>query len=320
MQFTNLMVALCMLLLGYGVFVFIAETYNPLAIPAKENTTKEKRRYHLFGILAGCLVVLSSLAAWVLSSNSFFEGLKASFILATIALLLLLVAHTALTFFGKSQDSDLPDATQSLVGEENQVDVDLVEDVVTHDVRASIEHEFEEKIALMESEHNTQILEKNKTIETLESSIAELKEEKDVLTEKAVRVDSVEAELNSVKNEITTLKETNQDSKGVLESTIEDLKAENINLRDEAEQVNDLKRDLENSRVELTKLKSDYESEAKLREENEQREKELQYKLHHAALKERVGRLKMEVSAKRALGIARQAVTKLDRQEKNQAK
>lgn len=316
MQFANILVAVCMLLLGYGVFVFIAETKKPTAIPAKETSDSDKRRYHLFGLLAGVLVFLSSIAAWVLGTGSFFAGLKASFIVAVISLLLLLAAYSVLNWFLKSRNTEATDAQHLVDGEEQQADVDIgltAENIVE---KTAVEKELEEKIELIQQEHKAEILDKTKSISELESSVADLRNERDTLTEKIIRLDDVEAELSSAKNELATLKQSSQETLGLSESTIETLKAQNLNLQTEVEQVKELRLELESSRTDFNKLKSEFESDAKLRSENEQREKELQYKLHQAALKERAGRLKMEVSAKRALGIARQAVSKLDNHEK----
>lgn len=281
-----------MVLLGYAVFVFTAESYNPFVIPAKNSSKIEKRRrYHLLGILAGCLVALSCLAAWILSSGNFLEGLKVSFIVATILLLLVLAADTLLNVFRKRQVGAPHVTAQQVTGQSVTGQSVYGEDI-----------------------------ENTKTINELESSIALMQKETDALTEKAIRLDATEAELKSVRYELTALKEREQASISLSQSTIKELRSENQRLQNEAERAEELKLQLDNNRLEISKLKSENERHAELRTALEQRDRELQKKLQQAALKERAGRLKMEASAKRALGIARQAVTKLNEHEKKFAK
>lgn len=317
MQFANIMIAISMVLLGYAVFVFTAESYNPFAIPAKNNSkSADRRRYHLLGILAGSLVALSCIAAWILSSGNFFEGLQVSFIVATISLLILLAVDTVLNWFRKPQVTAPHLSQQAIYDEGHQLDVEKDQDAAELESDTDIQQDTEDKLALIQHEHSLELIENTKTINELESSIAVMQKETDALSEKVIRLDAAEAELKSVRYELTALKERDQESISLSESTIEKLRSENLNLQNEAEQVKELKLELDNNGLEISKLKSENERHAELRAALEQHDNELQNKLQQAALKERAGRLKMEASAKRALGIARQAVTKLNEHEK----
>lgn len=317
MQFANIMVAIAMVLLGYAVFVFTAETYNPFAIPAKNSSENGKRRrFHLVGLLAGCLVALSCLAAWILGSGNFLEGLKVSFIVATISLFLVLGADTVLNWFRKRQVNASQVTQKSIVNDDHQADVEIKQEAVDLELNTDLKQDLEDKLKLIQHEHSLELIENTNTINELETSIAVMQKERDALTEKAIRLDDAEAELKSARDELIALKERDQESIRLSQSTIEKLRAENLNLQNEVEGAKELKLELENNRLEFSKLKSENENQAELRSELVQREKELQKKLHQAALKERAGRIKMEASAKRALVIARQAVTKLNEHEK----
>ena len=138
--------------------------------------------------------------------------------------------------------------------------------------------------------------------------------------QKANRLDSTEAELKSVRQELAVLKQRDHQPVSSSENTIEKLTAENLSLQNEVNRAKELELELDNNRQEVSKLKSENERHVESRTALEQRDKELQKKLQHAALKERAGRLKMEVSAKRALGIARKAVDKLNAHEKKHLK
>lgn len=274
MHFANIFVSIAMALLGYAVFVFMAENYKPFNVPAKNSSDDSNRRhYHILGLVAGCLVALSSLAAWFLKSDSFVEGLKASFILATVLLLLLLLLDWLRGFFNNRNGIENQNAHSS-----NDSMPQTLSDHESNDLdnAAKFSQTHNDDVESKLLENNLELQEKTKTIIALETSITDLQNDTVTLSEKANRLDASEAELQAVKSELSSLKTRDQESRILSEQAMEKLRTENLNLQHEAGQAQQLKQELESNREELLKLKSDTERNVHLNSELEQKEHELQ--------------------------------------------
>lgn len=321
MQSANIIVAIAMILLGYAVFVFISQKLNPFAIPAKNTSEgRQPRRSHLIGLLAGCLIAVSSLAAWFLSSGNFIEGLKASFIAASGLLLSLVVVDTVRTFFRKRRRPTTHAIEKTIPHEQTELEIPNIPDAMSlksnNELQTKHEEELgnllskhEEELGNLLTEHKLEIQEKVQRIDTLENTISEMQKNTDELTEKAIRLDASEEQLRSVRLELNALETRELESKGAVDTEIEKLRTENLNLKNDVENTQLLQYEIENKQLEFNELKSALAN--KDRSTNE-----LKIKLHQAALKERTGRLKMEASAKRAVVIARQAISRLNEHEK----
>lgn len=310
-----------MVLLGYTVFVFTAESFNPLAIPAKHSLKDgNRRRYHLLGLLAGCLVALSCLAAWFASRGTFLEGLKVSFIAAAGLVLLLLIVDTVRNVFRKrrrrakqvthqsvehhsaslykntpTEDPErLSNITQKTAYPDNEnrkLDVQSQQEAIKLENHIELKQKHEDELGCMLREHKLEVLEKTKRIDTLESTLTEMQKNTDVLNERQVELGSVlaqrENELKSVRQELELKDVVHNDA-----------------IRDLTEAKGLPKGNVPG----LDKIKLALAS-------SERNSAELQSRLQQTALKERAGRLKMEASAKRAVIIARQAIARLNEHE-----
>jgi len=271
-----------MALLGYVAFVYTTGNYKPFNIPAKSNLGDGNvRNNHLLGLLAGALVALSSLSAWVLNSGSVIAGLKTSFIAAAICLLLLLSVGWLRGYFTSrnanatthhSNEEDLNNdvsSNQMLHAQSDHTDSNL-------DDIAALQNKHEDELKIKLRDYDLVVQEKTDAITNLENTIVELKNDKVALTEKADRLDSAEAELLSVRDELTTLQVRDQETISFSQKTIESLQTENKNLLQEVEQAQQVRAELESNRLELQQLKSVNER----HEQNNNALEQKEYELH----------------------------------------